>query len=239
MRRIRPDSSRRRGRAGSSVVSPSRRASGSKLAPWTRVEVTTTKKTIEKSSCPAPTPATTGKVASQIGVAPRSPAQPSIAARAARRGKGGRGEGGERAGDQDQTAESASPSSATSSSVLGKTSSPSRMKRPIWATQPTPSWKATIVRRAGMLPEPSARRGQVDGEQAGAVRDLGQAVGERRRSRSSPPGRCRRSAAAPRFRAGDGEPAEREPDRRAERQFERQQARHVGEPVARAAGSSR
>ena len=47
-------------------------------------------------------------------------------------------------------------SSATSPSLLGKTSRPSRMKRPIWATQPTPSWKATIVRRAGIRAEPSA-----------------------------------------------------------------------------------
>ena len=53
-------------------------------------------------------------------------------------------------------AESASPFSATSPRALGKTSSPSRMKRAIWATQPSPSWKETTVRRAGMLPEPSA-----------------------------------------------------------------------------------
>ena len=103
MRRIRPDSSSRRGSAGSSVVSPSRFASGSKLAPWTRVEVTTTKKTIENSSWPPPTPATTGKVASQIGVAPRSPAQPSISrSRTLSGAKSRRDEGGERAGDEDQ-----------------------------------------------------------------------------------------------------------------------------------------
>ena len=157
MRRMRPDSSRRRGSAGSSVVRPSRVASGSKLAPWIRVEVTTTKKTIAKSSSPVPTPATTGKVASQIGVAPRRPAQPSIAR--SRRSNGAKSVATKAASGRAtkiSTAESARPSSATSASVLGKTSSPSRMKRPIWATQPTPSWKATIVRRAGIRPEPRA-----------------------------------------------------------------------------------
>ena len=39
-----------RGSAGSSLVTPSRRASGSKLAPWIRVEVTTTKKMMLKIS---------------------------------------------------------------------------------------------------------------------------------------------------------------------------------------------
>ncbi len=77
--------------------------SGSKLAPCTRVEVTTTKKTIANSSSPLRTPATTGKVASQIGVAPRSPAQPSMTFSALLSGeKSGRGEGGQRAGDEDQ-----------------------------------------------------------------------------------------------------------------------------------------
>ena len=56
------------------------------------------------------------------------------------------------------------------------------MKRAIWATQPSPSWKATTVRRAGMLADAEGERGQVDGEEAGAVGDLGEAVGERRRS---------------------------------------------------------
>jgi hypothetical protein len=140
------------------VVRPRRAASGSKLAPWIRVEVTTTKKTIENSSSPVPTPATTGKVASQIGVAPRRPAQPSIAR--SRRPSGESSVAAKAASGRAtriRAAERARPSSATSLSVLGKTSSPSRMKRPICATQPTPSWKATIVRRPGTLLDPRAR----------------------------------------------------------------------------------
>ena len=132
-------------------------ASGSKVAPCTRVEVTTTKKTIANSSSPLRTPATTGKVASQIGVAPRSPAQPSITFSrtlkevkvVARKVAIGRA-------TKISAAESARPLTATLSRSLGKTSSPSRMKRPICETQPSPSWKETTLRRAGSRAEPSA-----------------------------------------------------------------------------------
>ena len=112
------------------------------------------------------------------------------------------------------------------------------MKRPIWATQPSPSWKATTVRRAGMLRRAERQRGQVDGEQAGAVGDLGEAVGEGgdrdRRHRVDPVGRQPHAV-----EGGDREPAEREADRGAERQFQRQQAGHVGERRSRAPGSIR
>ena len=223
MRRIRPDSSRRRGSAGSSVVSPSRFASGSKLAPWIRVEVTTTKKTIENSSLPAPTPATTGKVASQIGVAPRrpGPAEHRLLAQVERR-EDRRDEGGQRPGDRGSAPPRApGPRPRRRRAWLGKTSRPSRTKRPIWATQPTPSWKATTVRFAGMLRRAERQRGQVGGEQAGAVGDLGEAEGEPgdrdRRHRVDPVGGQPHPA-----QRRDREPAHREPDRDPDRQFEDQ-----------------
>ena len=119
--------------------------------------MTTTKKTIANSSSPLRTPATTGKVASQIGVAPRSPAQPSITFSrtlnevnaVARKVASGRA-------TKISTAESARPLTATPPRSPGKTSTPSRMKRPIWDTQPSPSWKETTLRLAGIRAEPSA-----------------------------------------------------------------------------------
>ena len=96
-------------------------------------------------------------MASQIGVAPRSPAQPSIsrsrtfsgASAVAAKAATGRA-------TKISTAESAIPLSAISPRALGKISSPRRMKRAIWETQPSPSWKETTVRLAGMLADPSA-----------------------------------------------------------------------------------
>ena len=64
------------GSAGSAVVTPSAWASGSKVVPWTMVEMTTAKKTMLKYSRLLGTPLITGKVASTTGTAPRSPAQP-------------------------------------------------------------------------------------------------------------------------------------------------------------------
>ena len=91
------------GSAGSSLTTPSRRASGSKVVPWIRVEVTTTKKIALKISSLSPTPATTGKVASQIGIAPRrpGPAEHQPLAVVERR-EGAGDERGQRAGDEDQ-----------------------------------------------------------------------------------------------------------------------------------------
>ena len=229
---MRPDSSSRRGSAGSSVVSPSRLASGSKVAPWTRVELTTTKKTIAKSCSPLPTPATTGKVASQIGVAPRSPAQPSIArsrrssgekavATKAAKGRATRistaerarlspGDVAERAGEDEQTEqdEEADLGDPADPLVEGDDRAPGR--------------------DAGGA---EGERGEVDGEEAGAVGDLGQAEGEPgdrdRRHRVDPVGRQLRPVEGDRR-----QPAQGEADHDADRQFERQQADHVGEPEA-------
>jgi hypothetical protein len=125
--------------AGSVEVTPSRRASGSNVAPWIRVEVTTTKKMTLKITAPSSTPAITGKVASQIGIAPRSPAQPSIRrsrmlngasalAITAARGRA----------TKISAAESSRPSAATSPRPLGKTSSPSSAKSEICDTHERP-----------------------------------------------------------------------------------------------------
>ncbi len=139
------------------MVSPSRRASGSKVAPWTRVELTTTKKTIANSSSPLRMPATTGKVASQIGVAPRSPAQPSSSRSRMRKGESAvAAKVASGRATRISTAESASPLTATSPRALGKTSSPSRMKSEICEIQPSPSWKVVSVRLAGIGAVPSA-----------------------------------------------------------------------------------
>ena len=47
------------------------------MTPWISVEASTTKKTMLKNMPPSSTPSITGKVASTIGTAPRSPAQPT------------------------------------------------------------------------------------------------------------------------------------------------------------------
>ena len=100
----------------------------------------------------------TGSVASQIGTAPRSPAQLSIIrSRNGSESDLGRDERRDRAGDEDQhQRQRRCPPSATSTSRLGKTSSPSMKNSEIWATQLSPWWKAVTVRRAGTMPVPSA-----------------------------------------------------------------------------------
>ena len=143
------------GSAGSSLTRPRRFASGSKVAPWIRVEVTTTKKIVLKISSASPTPATTGKVASQIGIAPRRPAQPSISrSRLSNGAKALATKAASGRATKISTAESSRPSPATSTRPLGKTSRPSRTKSEIWATQERPWWKAIVVWRAGTGPVP-------------------------------------------------------------------------------------
>ncbi len=85
------------------MVSPSRLASGSKLAPWTRVEVTTTKKTIANSCLAAADPGDDreGGEPDRRRAAQPGPAEHRPLAHVERR-EGGGDEGGERAGDEDQ-----------------------------------------------------------------------------------------------------------------------------------------
>ena len=59
-RRIVPVSASGRGRAGSLVVTPNQRESGSMLRPWTSVDTTTTKKTTLKNMPASLTPSITG-----------------------------------------------------------------------------------------------------------------------------------------------------------------------------------
>ena len=126
-----------------------------------------------------PTPATTGKVASQIGVAPRSPAQPSIAR--SRRLSGAKtvaSEGGERAGDEDQHRRERQ---AFEGDVAEGAREDEQAEQDEEADLGDPA--DPLVEGDDRAPRRDPRRaerqrGQVDGEQAGAVRDLGQAVGE-------------------------------------------------------------
>jgi hypothetical protein len=73
-----PVSASGRGRAGSLVVTPRRRAKGSKVVPWSSVEITTAKNTMLKKSVLSGMFSITGKMASTTGTAPRSPAHPSV-----------------------------------------------------------------------------------------------------------------------------------------------------------------
>ena len=98
----------------------------------------------------------TGKVASQIGIAPRSPAQPSISRSRALNGeKTLAANAASGRATNISAAESSRPSTATSPSPLGKTNSPSRAKSEICETQESPWWKAIVVRLAGIAPVPS------------------------------------------------------------------------------------
>ena len=144
------------GSAGSPPTTPRRLASGSKVLPWISVEVTTTKKTTLKISAVSPTPATTGKVASQIGIAPRRPAQPSISR--SRLSNGDRALATKAASGRAtkiSTAESEQRFAGDDRlSPLGNTSRPSSTKSEICATHESPWWKAIVVWRAGIGPLP-------------------------------------------------------------------------------------
>ena len=113
------------------------------------------KKTALKIRFASATPATTGKVASQIGIAPRRPAQLSIV-RSRRLSRAGRVTKIVASGRATRisSAERSRPWPATPQSWLGKTSSPSMKKSPIWTSQLSPWWKATTVLRAGIEPVP-------------------------------------------------------------------------------------
>ena len=173
----------------------------------------------------------TGKIANTIGVAPRSPAQPSISR--SRRSKSAR--------SVNSTADSgraiaavtiaiAAPSGMMSSSSLGNTRSPSIRKRPSCATQARPSWKVTIVRRAGVDAVPSTSPARIYREEARAVQRQREAEGERpgrdRRHRIQA-GRRQRHPAQEQHRGG----RHREADHEADRQLLHHEQQRVLEPV--------
>ena len=206
------------GSAGSSLTTPRRRASGSNVVPWIRVEVTTTKKIALKISCPSPTPATTGKVASQIGIAPRRPAQPSISrSRVVERRQRAGDERRQRAGDEDQRRREQQPLAGDVAEPAGEDQQPEQGEERDLATHARPWWKAIVVWRGGHRPGAEDQGGDVDGEEPGPVDELGDAVGERRRWRSTRPGRARGSAGR-----GCGSTIGREPDRDAEGEPDRE-----------------
>ena len=134
-----PDSASGRGSAGSLVVTPSHCASGSKVVPWTSVEITTAKKTMLKNSREWGTSAITGKVASTTGTAPRSPAQPRTSLSLTEK-ESSAVETKVATGRATNSRSSAStvPSIQTSSRRLGNTSRPRARNIVIWATQPRP-----------------------------------------------------------------------------------------------------
>jgi hypothetical protein len=147
------------GIAASSEVTPSRRATGWIVVPWTIVETSTTKNATLKYCMPSSAPrSVTGNVANTIGVPPRSPAQPSIS-RSRRLNFAPSVEMTAAAGRAIAAVTNAiaAPSGMMSTSWAGNTSRPSVRKRPSCATHASPSWKVTIVRLAGDEAVPSTR----------------------------------------------------------------------------------
>ena len=165
------------GSAGSSVVRPSRRASGSKLAPWIRVEVTTTKKMMLKISLARRRARRSpGRWRARSG-SPRA-ARPSraSAARAARSAR----PGWRRAPPADARRRSGPPRAAGprrrrrragSGRPAGRAGRRARSARPSRG----PGGRRRSCAGRAAAPVPSDQRGQVDGEEAGPVRDLGRA----------------------------------------------------------------
>jgi hypothetical protein len=157
-RRIVPVSASGRGSAATAEVTFRKRASGSKVVPWSNVESSTAKKTMSKKRTLSGICSITGKVASTTGTAPRSPAQPMI-----RRSRAvnfanvvASAEPSGRATTA-TTSASTVPSTATSPSSDGNTSRPSVKNIVSWAIQARPSWNAVMVRLAGIAVEPSQR----------------------------------------------------------------------------------
>src|SRR3989442_3061438 len=144
-----------------SSVNPSRRAIGSIVNPWTRVETRTTKNAMLKNSILRGTFSITGKVARTTGTAPRNPAQPnrsrSVAvygpnavATAAASGLATRA----------TTSASSVPLQRTTSSWLGNTSTPRAKNKPISASAANPSTNALTDEDPGssVLPNSSPVR---------------------------------------------------------------------------------
>ena len=101
-------------------------------------------------------PSITGKVASTIGTAPRSPAHPTSADSRRRNPKplieitAARGRA-----TKISTAAMRKPSPAIPPNSPGFTSRPSVRNSAIWLTQARPSWKSRTVRRLGIDALPS------------------------------------------------------------------------------------
>ena len=135
--RSRPTAAAARARRSST---PRRCASGSKVAPWIRVELTTTKKIALKITSAALDPGDhrEGREPDRDRAAQAGPAQhhPFSSARSARTPS----RPASRAAGRRRSAppRAAAPRAATSPRPLGNTSRPSRTKSEIWATQREP-----------------------------------------------------------------------------------------------------
>ena len=179
-RLIVPASASGRGRAGSLVVAPSARASGSNVVPWMIVESSTAKKTTSKSWVLPPTPAMTGKVARTTGTAPRSPARrerEALAPREARR-QGGDGDR-DRARDEDEHERQHRPAHGD---VVEPAGEDEQAQRDEHRHLPHPG-QALVEGGHRLLGGDAGRAqrqpGQVDGEEARSVQGVGAAEGQR------------------------------------------------------------
>lgn len=130
-----------------STFTPRRRATQPIVVPWSSTDTSTAKNTTLKITGASGTPASSGKVASTIGTAPRSPAQDTISLSARVSGVQasaistltGRATNA-------RNSATASPLPATGGSCEGKTSRPSVRNITICISQAVPSWKRTIER---------------------------------------------------------------------------------------------
>jgi hypothetical protein len=144
------------GIAASSERTPSRRATGSIVAPCRTVENSTTKNVTLKIVRPPSMPSVTAKVANTTGTAPRSPAQPStIFSPTLKPWPTVTSSVASGRAITAVTSAIAVPSSAIAPRSSGNTSSPRIRNSASWAIQARPSWKVTIVRRAGVVAVPS------------------------------------------------------------------------------------
>ena len=217
-----------RGSAGSSVVRPSAFASGSKVEPWSTVEITTTKKAMLKYVLLSGTPSITGNVASTTGTPPRSPAQPSAKRSAALKwSKAVATKAATGRARATSTRAITVPSTQTSSSWLGNTSRPRVRKSPICATHASPWWKTVIVLRAGIVALPSTRPARYTARNPEPCRlsapPKASGRGGHRRDRVEA-ARCEAHAAE----GPDRREAHRQPDSCPDRQLLEEQPDHVG-----------
>ena len=197
------------------------------------MDTTTAKKARLKNSRFRGTSAITAKVASTTGTPPRSPAQPSASrSRAVKSSKIVASAAATGRATTTTTSASTVPSKATSPRSLGNTSSPKREEEPDLGHpgQPLVEHDDRVPGRDGRAAEHEA--GQVDGEEARAVSEVGGAEGERaggdRRDRIKPPGGEAHTPEGPHGREADAQAAHR-----ADAHLLDEEQAHVEYPVVR------
>ena len=158
------------------------------------------------------------------------PAQHQSLAHVQRRQRGG-GEGRQRARDQDQDGGERQPLQRHVVELAGEDEQAEEDEERQLGDPAEPLVEGDDGPAGGDVGAAQRQSGQVGGEQAGAVGDLGEAVGEGgdrdRRHRVDPVGRQPHPA-----QRRHREPADQVADADPDRDFDRQQAGHVGEPEA-------